>query len=83
MGPYPFSEPETRNVTKLINDSSSNIKYYLDIHSKVTQDNLVLYSWGHSASQSDYSIMNFRNSYYWGQFGDRYFGEYVQKQIWI
>lgn len=78
IGPYSFSEPETRNLASVIHKNYAGIEFYLDIHSKITKNNLVLYSWGHSATQSDYPALNFNNSGFWKLYGDRYYGEYVK-----
>lgn len=78
IGPYPASEPETRNVISLI--INTRIKYFADVHSFDNNKNLILYSWSHSGSQSDYPEMNFKNSKYWGQYGDVYYSEYVDRK---
>ena len=57
VGPYPASEPETRNVIWLL-DRFPNIRYLVDLHS---YGETILHSWGTDENQCDSPRMNFRN----------------------
>jgi murein tripeptide amidase MpaA len=57
-GPFPFSEPDTRNVLWLF-DEFPRIRWFMDIHS---YSQLVLYNWGDDQNQTNNASMNFRNS---------------------
>jgi murein tripeptide amidase MpaA len=64
-GTAPFSEPETRNVSWLM-DTYANLTLFLDLHS-YTGD--VLYNWGDDENQNTNPAMNFANPVYNGQRG--------------
>jgi murein tripeptide amidase MpaA len=78
IGNCPFSEPESKNVLSVVRKYKSKINYFLDIHSKETGENLILYSWGNSKSQTQYRDMNNSNKNYWGKHGSEFYGEYVE-----
>jgi hypothetical protein len=64
-GPKPSSEPETQNVTWLL-DQHPGVGYFIDIHS-FGED--VLYNWGDDDNQTADPTMNFRNASYDGARG--------------
>jgi carboxypeptidase T len=70
-GPAPFSEPETRNVKWLLDESKA--EYYMDIHGP---SGTVVYIWGDASSQSTDPAMNFRNPVWDGR-RNRNYGEYL------
>lgn len=75
-GTEAFSEPETRNVLRLI-DNYSNIKCMIDVHS-FSED--ILYPWGDDNNQTLDSYMNFMNREYdglRGNLGDSEYQEYI------
>jgi murein tripeptide amidase MpaA len=75
VGTRPASEPETRNVIRLL-DRFPNIRYFVDLHS---YGETILHSWGTDENQSDNPRMNFRNSRYDGMRGrinDHIYREY-------
>lgn len=57
-GPFPFSEPETRNVQWLLNQFP-RIRWFIDIHS---YSELLLHAWGDDQNQSNNTSMNFKNN---------------------
>lgn len=76
IGPYAFSEPETRNV-KNIFDSNPAIKYFVDIHS---DGNVILYNWSNDMFQHTDKNKNFQNKLYWGMYGNMFgydYSEYI------
>jgi murein tripeptide amidase MpaA len=76
-GPSAFSEPETRNVRKMLDDFP-NISGMIDVHS-YSED--ILYPWGDDENQTGNSNMNFKNPAFNGQRGtpgDAY-KEYIPK----
>ncbi|MGE7436451.1 M14 family metallopeptidase [Kitasatospora sp. NPDC001175] len=76
-GPAAFSEPETRNVRRLL-DSYPRTRWFVDVHS-YSED--MLYVWGDDQDQSTDQTMTFRNPAFDGQRGlaaDRY-GEFIAK----
>jgi len=64
-GPVPSSEPETQNVTWLL-DRYPAVGYFIDVHS-FGED--ILYNWGDDDDQTTDSEMNFRNAAYDGARG--------------
>ena len=82
-GSRAFSEPETRNV-RWLRDESESIGFLIDVHS---HSELLLYPWGDNSSQSTDPNMNFRNPAYDGLRGDRTRGyeEYIPlgDQAWL
>ena len=64
-GPAAESEPETANVTWLL-DRSPNVSYFIDIHS-FGED--ILYNWGDDDDQTTDPAMNFRNPAFDGKRG--------------
>ena len=56
-GPSPFSEPETRNVQRILDDFP-NIGFFADLHSAGEK---ILYSWSHDDDQVGDPDMNFQN----------------------
>ena len=79
-GPSAFSEPETRNVRKLLDDFS-HIAGMIDVHS-YSED--ILYSWGDDENQSSNPAMNFHNPAYNGQRGNKgdAYREYIPQADW-
>jgi murein tripeptide amidase MpaA len=76
-GPSAFSEPETRNVRKLLNDNK-HIAGMIDVHS---YSNFIMYPWGDDENQTTNPAMNFTNPAFDGQRGvkgDAY-KEFIQK----
>ncbi|HEY0545208.1 MAG TPA: M14 family zinc carboxypeptidase [Pyrinomonadaceae bacterium] len=76
-GPSAFSEPETRNVRKMLDDFP-NISGMIDVHS-YSED--ILYPWGDDENQTNNTNMNFKNAAFNGQrgtTGDAY-KEYIPK----
>lgn len=76
-GPSAFSEPETRNVRKLLDDYP-HISGMIDVHS-YSED--ILYPWGDDENQTANANMNFKNPAFNGQrgsIGDAY-KEYIPK----
>jgi hypothetical protein len=65
-GPNAASEPETRNVTWLLDRYSDTVDNFIDIHS-FGED--ILYNWGDDDDQYDDPVMNFRNPDYDGKRG--------------
>jgi carboxypeptidase T len=55
-GPAPFSEPETRNVDWLM--EQTGVDYFMDIHGP---SGVFVYNWGDADDQSSDPSMNFRN----------------------
>jgi len=80
IGNCPFSEPESKNVLFVANKYNSKINFFLDIHTKELGENLILYSWGNSKSQTKYPDLNFSNHNYWNKHGTDYYGEYVNSK---
>lgn len=64
-GPSAASEPETKNVVWLL-DQSPNVAYFIDIHS-FGED--ILYNWGDDDDQTSDPSMNFANPDYDGNRG--------------
>jgi carboxypeptidase T len=64
-GPQAESEPETANVTWLL-DRSSNVEYFIDVHS-FGED--ILYNWGDDDDQTTDPWMSFRNPAFDGKRG--------------
>ena len=64
-GPAASSEPETQNVTWLL-DRHSAVGYFIDVHS-FGED--ILYNWGDDDDQTTVPAMNFRNAAYDGARG--------------
>jgi carboxypeptidase T len=64
-GPGAFSEPETRNVRRMI-DTFTNLACLIDIHS---YSELVLYPWGDDENQTTDPNQNFQNPAFDGQRG--------------
>src|SRR5512144_1910239 len=64
-GPGPASEPETANVTWLL-DRFPSLRYFIDVHS-FGED--ILYNWGDDDDQTTDPAMDFRNPAYDGQRG--------------
>lgn len=79
IGPYPESEPETRNIISIIRNKKK-LKYFLDIHSYEFNANNILYSWSHSKSQTVRPDINFKNTVYWGNHGSDFYSEFVEKE---
>jgi murein tripeptide amidase MpaA len=59
-GPSPASEPETANVTWLL-DQYPSVSDFIDVHSF---GELILYNWGDDNHQTDDPVMNFHNPTY-------------------
>jgi hypothetical protein len=57
QGPYPFSEPETRNVRYILETYKPG--WFIDLHSA---SGLILYSWGDDDNQTTNPSMNFQNT---------------------
>lgn len=79
IGPKAFSEPETRNVLWLF-DNSPNIRYFIDVHS-YSED--ILYNWGDDVDQTSDPNMSFKNAAFNGQRGisnDTAYKEYIDAQ---
>jgi carboxypeptidase T len=64
-GPYAESEPETANVTWLL-DRSPTVSYFIDVHS-FGED--ILYNWGDDDDQTTDPAMSFRNPGFDGKRG--------------
>jgi len=64
-GPAPSSEPETQNVTWLL-ERVPAVGYFIDVHS-FGED--ILYNWGDDDDQTTDPAMNFRNAAYDGSRG--------------
>ncbi|MDQ3900384.1 MAG: M14 family metallopeptidase [Actinomycetota bacterium] len=64
-GPSAASEPETKNVVWLL-DQSPNVGYFIDVHS-FGED--ILYNWGDDDDQTSDPSMNFANPDYDGKRG--------------
>lgn len=76
-GPSAFSEPETRNVRKLLDDFP-HIVGMIDVHS---YSEFIMYPWGDDENQTSNPSMNFTNPAFDGQRGvkgDAY-KEYIQQ----
>ncbi|KAI9148140.1 putative carboxypeptidase suro-1 [Paramyrothecium foliicola] len=57
-GTAAFSEAETKNI-RWVFDTYSKVRWFIDLHSYAGD---VLYSWGSDDNQSQYPLINFRNS---------------------
>ncbi|MEU5277984.1 M14 family metallopeptidase [Streptomyces asoensis] len=78
QGPNPFSEPETRNVRRLL-DLFPRTRWFVDVHS-YSQD--MLFVWGDDDNQSLDPDRNFRNPAFDGKRGladDLLYGEFAPK----
>jgi murein tripeptide amidase MpaA len=77
-GPSAFSEPETRNVRKLL-DENPHISGMIDVHS---YSNFIMYPWGDDENQTSNPSMNFKNSAFDGQRGTKgdVYKEYIQQE---
>lgn len=81
IGPCSMSEPETKNVSSLM-DISDNVKYFIDIHSG--DDRQISFNWTNDDLQFSDKNMSFMNPVYsqnkvMGVPGDPY-REYVRKK---
>src|SRR5215470_1361414 len=65
QGPFPFSEPESKNVKWLL-DTNPRTRWFVDLHSG-TQN--IRVNWGDDQAQSTYPEMNFQNPLFDGQRG--------------
>ncbi|MFC5144680.1 M14 family metallopeptidase [Streptomyces aureoversilis] len=65
QGPEPFSEPETRNVRRLL-DHFARTRWFVDVHSYTQK---MLYVWGDDQNQSVDPAKNFRNPLFDGKRG--------------
>ncbi|MEU8033917.1 M14 family metallopeptidase [Streptomyces sp. NPDC049099] len=77
QGPSPFSEPETRNVRRLL-DSHPRTRWFVDVHS-YSDD--MLTNWGDDENQSQDEDQNFLNSVFDHRrgLGNGTYGEYFPK----
>jgi murein tripeptide amidase MpaA len=75
-GPSPASEPETANVTWLL-DNNPRIRWHVDVHSAVP---VILHSWGSDQNQTTDSTQTFLNQAFdsvRGRANDGAYGEFM------
>jgi hypothetical protein len=75
QGPFPFSEPESRNIRYLL-DTYPHIRLLIDLH---CSGQMLMYPWHHDNNQGVDPSKSFRNSVWDGKRGVRNdgYGEYV------